>query len=546
MTQPEELKKEEKLFWSTGKGTDVWKLFQATMADDTTSVESLLEHDPTLVRSAYNYRTALSIAVRENKLSVAKLLLNRGADPVNSGTSDTLLQIAKDRGYLEMEELLKKAIDFPLGSEEGETIAKAIRAGNLAEVETLLKQSPELVHARDERTNQPIHWAVMTRQPEMVDLLLKHGADIDSARYDGARPIQLTNGDYMFRGWRDVAKDHNHSPKDIFKLLIERGAYLDICMASLTGNIQRVAELLEEDASLANKPSPYVSYYPGSGTPLKNACIGGHYEVVKLLLEKGADPNLPEEGIAPMGHALHSAVFYRHIEIVKLLLENGAHPNVEIESSADTLSAAIDQKNQPMINLLCSYGAARKVHLLAYYGDVLTAAAVFEADPSKADDPNALYWAICEGQESIVKLMLRYQPDLAKKVSAGVTIECDHDKRYSLLQLLFNHGMNPDHTDWLGVTALHDFAKKGDISNAKIFIEHGASVNLIDEEFCTSPLGYAAKYNKAEMVEFLLQNGATPDLNEIPEWAKPLTLAKRNGNEKVVEMLSQAISKKTN
>ena len=32
---------------------------------------------------------------------------------------------------------------------------------------------------------------------------------------------------------------------------------------------------------------------------------------------------------------------------------------------------------QPMIELLCSYGAARAVHLLAYHGDVQTAAAVF-------------------------------------------------------------------------------------------------------------------------------------------------------------------------
>ena len=37
-------------------------------------------------------------------------------------------------------------------------------------------------------------------------------------------------------------------------------------------------------------------------------------EIVKLLLERGADPNLPEEGIEPRGHALHSAVVRGHIE----------------------------------------------------------------------------------------------------------------------------------------------------------------------------------------------------------------------------------------
>lgn len=51
---------------------------------------------------------------------------------------------------------------------------------------------------------------------------------------------------------------------------------------------------------------------------------------------------------------------------------------------------------------------------------------------------------------------------------------------------------------------------------ASIFIEHGANVNAIDEEFYSTPLGYAAKYGKKEMVELLLKNGADPNLPEDP------------------------------
>ncbi len=148
----------------------------------------------------------------------------------------------------------------------------------------------------------------MTRQPEMIDLLLARGADINAQRSDGAQPIQLTNGDYSYRGWRDVPKDTVATPDDIFKQPISRGAYFDIYMAALKGNIERVRELLDEDPSLANGVSDYGTYYPGSGAPIKNAAIGGHIEIVKLLLERGEDPNLPEKGIAPKGHALHSAV----------------------------------------------------------------------------------------------------------------------------------------------------------------------------------------------------------------------------------------------
>ena len=57
--------------------------------------------------------------------------------------------------------------------------------------------------------------------------------------------------------------------------------------------------------------------------------------------------------------------------------------------------------------------------LLAYYGDVETAAAVFAANPALADDPEALANAAGKGQEAFVRLMLRYQPDLARRVAVG-------------------------------------------------------------------------------------------------------------------------------
>ena len=120
-------------------------------------------------------------------------------------------------------------------------------------------------------------------------------------------------------------------------------------------------ELLDRDPSLANRPSDYVTYYACSGTPLRNAAAGGDIEIVKLLLDRGADPNLREEGIAPHGHALYSAVYNRHYEIAQLLLEHGAYPNPEVESSADALSIAIMNSDTEMIDLLTSYGAVWRI-----------------------------------------------------------------------------------------------------------------------------------------------------------------------------------------
>lgn len=538
MVRPEALKKNAPLEWSPGMGTDVWEMFCACITGDLESVKRLVNKDPSLVRSNHAYRTPIYFAVRENQVEVATFLLDHGADPLSLAVNDNLLDITRDRGYAEMEELLETTLARDHGaSSKGETVAAAIRDRDLPRVQSLLDTSPELLHAGDSRSNQPIHWAVMTRQLDVVDELLARGADINAARFDGARPIQLTNGDYHYRGWRDVPQDWPTTPAQVLEYLRKRGAYCDICTAASTGDLERVRELLDRDPSLANRVSEYVTYYLGSGAPLKNAAAQGHIEIVKLLLERGADPNLPEEGIAPHGHALYSAVTNGQYEIAKLLLEHGANPNPEVESSADALSRAILNSDQRMIELLCSYGAARAVHLLAYYGDVQTAAAVFAANPALADDPEAFTNAAGQGQEAFLRLMLRYQPDLPKRItspywSVGA-------KTRELNELLFKHGMDPNQPDWLRITPLHQFARTGELEKAAIFMDHGAELHARDEDIYSTPLGWAAKFGKIRMVELLLRRGAELNLPDDPPWATPLQWATRRGHQQIVELLRQ-------
>ncbi len=533
MIQPDELKKNEPLLWSTGTGIDVWALFCACIAGDLEAVKNLVSKDPSLVRCHYAYRTPIYFAVRENQLEVARFLLEHGADPLSLAVGDNLLEICSDRGHSEMEKLLEANLASVHGaSPNGEAVAAAIRERDLTKVQSLLDASPELLHAGDARSNQPIHWAVMTRQLDMIDELLARGADVNAARVDGARPIHLTNGDYTYRGWRDVPKDVVATPGEVLDHLRARGAYIDINTAASIGDLERVIELLDRDPSLANRVSEYVTYYIGSGAPLRNAAARGHIEIVKLLLERGADLDLPEEGIAPYGHALYSAVYNGQYEIAKLLLERGAYPNPPVESSADALSIALMNKDEKMAELLCSYGAARSVDILSYYGDVETAAAIFAVNPELADDPHALSQAAGNGHEAFVLLMLHHQPDLAKRVSGDA-------KTRELSEFLFERGANPNNADWLGITPLHQFARSGNIEKAALFLDHGADFHARDEDICSTPLGWAAKSGKLQMVEFFLERGAPPYLPDDPPWATPLAWATRRGHHEIAELLAQ-------
>lgn len=73
-------------------------------------------------------------------------------------------------------------------------------------------------------------------------------------------------------------------------------------------------------------------------TALMLACCGGHEDIVKLLIDSGADLELQNES----GHTpLMEAASGGHVEVAKILLENGAGINThsdEYKESALTLA----------------------------------------------------------------------------------------------------------------------------------------------------------------------------------------------------------------
>ena len=105
MVQPDELTKDEPLLWSAGNGTEVWDLFCACAAGDLETVERLVGGNPSLVRAHYEYRTPLYFAVRENRMAVAKFLLDRGANPFYNG--EDLIEMARIRRLRDMEALIE-------------------------------------------------------------------------------------------------------------------------------------------------------------------------------------------------------------------------------------------------------------------------------------------------------------------------------------------------------------------------------------------------------------------------------------------------------
>lgn len=496
MRCPPELASDAPLLWSYGTGRQFWSVLQAIVGRDTPALRALLVEEPLLARAHFEYRTPLHFAVRENNVEAARLLLECGASPLGLVVDEPLYAKAVRQGWAEMAALLYEHLTQVLNAwPEGNAVCESLARRDWPVARERLERQPELLHRGDERGNQPIHFAVMSRQIEAIDYLLAAGAERNAARPDGARPMHLYNGDYHYRGWRDVPEDAP-KPRAILDHLVAQGVTLDLNMACLLGDAARVREILHADPGALHRGNGYQSYYPGCGAPLKNACVRGDLELVRYLLDAGADPNLPEPEIAPQGHALMTAVSQGHHEIAALLLERGANPNARVESSADVLSAALRRQDSRLVELLCSYGARRDLEILAYYNDLETAAAVLHVQPALAQDPGALRCAAEEGHLGMIRLLLRYAPGLAGEVSLP-------GKTREITEYLFAHGMPATLPDWLGVTALHRLARQGDCENAELFLERGADPQAVDDELRMTPLGWAEHYRQAAIVDIL-------------------------------------------
>ena len=530
MYQPEDLLSDEWQPWWQGKGTSVWQMLTAAITGDLPHIKQLVKKEPGLLLCSYHYYTPLYFAIRENHPQLVEFLLKNTPRPdTNPGR---LSLIARERGNHSMADLIEKLLmDLYQISPEGNNVAGIIKSCNLADLQKKLKQQPSLITAADSFGNKAIHWAVLTRQLPFIQFLLEQGADINAQRPDGARPLDLTNGDYYYRSWyRDLPPQSLQRHEVVAGYLIAHGASYDLSVAAKFGDTGRVKELLDADPSLVNKLPDYVSYY--SGYALRNAAGAGHLTTVQLLLDRGADPNFSELDIAPRGGALHAAIGGHHLHIAQLLLEHGADPNAAVESSGNCMSRAKAFNAPPeLINLLALYGGAQTVELLCYYNNLEELSQVFQANPQLPVPAEALDAAIGEGHQLVVELLLRYQPDLLKKHPL---------KRISNINFarwLMKNGLNPNNADWLGITPLHRAAADGNIELAALCLEYGANVDAIESDYSSSPLGWAARNGHRSMVAFLLQEGADALTPKHIPWAQPASWAERMGYEDIVLLL---------
>jgi len=282
-------------------------------------------HDSGLTRAMY--------AAHTGKINILnKLKLNPRTVNVKDRHGLTAFAHAVYIGELESAKyLLKKGADINEVDRDGNTLLNTVSVWDRIDLATFLIENGADVNKPDNLGNTPLYEACVNHSLEMVKLLLDKGANVNFTNAYGQSPLMVSNdiqiADLLIEnganedledmdGENVIAYAVNHNQLR-FYLRLPR-----FLRAVFVGKIDRVNKLLDEGANINQ------SY--DSRTALILASKHVNYDMIKLLLERGADPNILDDMNYAAIDSLISAASIsgrggkEFIDILKIFIAHGA------------------------------------------------------------------------------------------------------------------------------------------------------------------------------------------------------------------------------
>ena len=332
------------------------------------------------------------------------------------------------------------------------------------------------------------------------------------------------------------------------KLLIAKGAEVTIRAAVALADAARVHELIRADPALLRQ-------HGRNGGLLTLAVKHSHLEIVRLLLDLGADVDERtmleelEEPTLSWGMPLWHAALDGQRDIAELLLDRGADPNANVYASGWPLRNAWEHED--VRRLLLERGARRQPYMIAEMHDVDEARRLLNED-SNEETARELVWSAADhGCPGIVELALPrltlplddpgWNWFLIQPVRGAE--DGDNEGFFGSMAALLRHGIDPNVARY-GQTILHfTAARQGSLSGsdrarfASMLIDAGARLDLRDDLLKSTPLGWACRWGRKELVELLIARGASVEEPDSKPWARPKAWAEKMKQEAVLRVL---------
>src|SRR5215213_5317803 len=298
-------------------------LIQAVRSGAVDRVRELLRTGADVNAAQGDGATALHWAAHRSDLTATELLVRAGADVNRTNElGATPLWLASLNGDAVIAgALLAAGADPNRGLASGETpLMTAARSGSVQTVTLLIDHRADVNAAERVRGQTALMWAVDQRHAPIVHTLLARGANVH-ARSAVWQQLENTAGNTNSAG----------------DFLMSHGGSTAILFAARQGTIETAAALLEAGANVNDADAAGTS-------ALVLAAHSDHGQLAQVLLSRGADPNAAQAGYT----ALHAAVLRGNLELVKALVEHGADLNAPVRhgTAGRRLSADYSLRHQ--------------------------------------------------------------------------------------------------------------------------------------------------------------------------------------------------------
>ena len=364
------------------------------------------------------------------------------------------------------------------------TFFEYAKNGNYTALKDMLSNLEIDINGKDDGDQTALMLAAWHGHANIVQLLIKYGANINQTNQNGMTPLMLavSNGN-----------------EEAIKLLLDNGANIHqtnqngmtaLMMALSHGNINIIKLFFDHGKSINLEHGKSINLENAYGeTPLMLAVSNGNEEAIPLLLDNGADINqLNQNGMTP----LMLAVSNGKKKAMEMLLERGADINQPNQNGETPLMLAVSNDNEEAIKLLLDKGA-------------------------NINQPNQIGWtplmlAVVNDKEEAMKLLLDNGADINQLNNTGMTalmiatFLSNENKKAT--KLLLDKKPSIDQANNIGMTALMMAASHGNEEAIKLLLDNGADINKPNNTGMTA-LMMAASRGHEKATKLLLDKGAS-------------------------------------